>query len=98
MGMVYKVTGLRDLAAVNVRAILRSKRHVAQAIGAVRPVGETDQMQALVARQVGSSFRDVAHVTHVAIPELNEGEVLVRVLYAGVNGGCETFRSRGEHA
>ena len=29
---------------------------------------------------------------------LQEGEVLIKVAYAGVNGGCETFRCRGEHA
>lgn len=27
-----------------------------------------------------------------------EGEVLVKVTHAGINGGCETFRARGEHA
>lgn len=25
-------------------------------------------------------------------------EVVVRVAYAGINGGCETFRVRGDHA
>ncbi len=24
-------------------------------------------------------------------------QVLVKLLYAGINGGCETFRVRGEH-
>ena len=61
----------------------------------------------LVARRCGDSFRAVAEVqggcpmptaaTAGAAP-LQEGEVLVRVHYAGVNGGCETFRARGEHA
>ena len=26
------------------------------------------------------------------------GEVLIQVAYAGINGGCETFRCRGDHA
>ncbi len=25
-------------------------------------------------------------------------QVLVRIAYAGINGGCETFRTRGEYA
>lgn len=33
--------------------------------------------------------------THTACPHL---QVLVRMLYAGINGGCETFRVRGEGA
>jgi hypothetical protein len=33
---------------------------------------------------------------HVESPPA--GHVLVRVTYAGVNGGCETFRARGEAA
>ena len=31
------------------------------------------------------------------LPTPGPGEVLLRVRYAGVNGGCETFRARGEH-
>jgi hypothetical protein len=52
----------------------------------------------LVARRTGASFREVAEVEEEAMPVPGEGEVLVRVAYAGVNGGCETFRARGEHA
>ena len=47
--------------------------------------------------KVGASFRDVAVVKEVPLRGPREGEVLVQVAYAGVNGGCETFRSRGEH-
>ena len=54
--------------------------------------------RALVAGAVGDSFRSVAKVVELPMPELAEGEVLVKVVYAGVNGGCETFRARGEFA
>jgi len=32
------------------------------------------------------------------MPAVGPGEALVRVAYAGVNAGCETFRARGEYA
>mmetsp|Transcript_70109 Transcript_70109/g.116450 ORF Transcript_70109/g.116450 Transcript_70109/m.116450 type:complete len:382 (+) Transcript_70109:115-1260(+) len=54
--------------------------------------------RALVAGSVGDSFRDVAKIVELPMPELAEDEVLVRVVYAGVNGGCETFRARGDFA
>jgi len=54
--------------------------------------------RALVAESTGESFSEVAVVRELPIPSLGETEVLVRVSYAGVNGGCETFRARGEHA
>jgi len=54
--------------------------------------------RALVAESVGRSFSDVATVIEIAIPELESDEVLIRVEYAGVNGGCETFRARGEYS
>ena len=54
--------------------------------------------RALVAGGVGDSFRSVAKVVELPMPTLDEGEVLVKVVYAGVNGGCETFRARGEFA
>jgi NADPH:quinone reductase-like Zn-dependent oxidoreductase len=31
-------------------------------------------------------------------PTLPVHQVLVRITYAGINGGCETFRARGERA
>lgn len=67
------------------------------------PLGNTflvpETYRALVADEVGASFADVARVRTAKVPPtLGEGEVLVRVAYAGVNGGCETFRARGEHA
>lgn len=54
--------------------------------------------RALVAGSVGKQFRDVATIAQIQVPELAEDEVLVKVIYAGVNGGCETFRARGEYA
>mmetsp|Transcript_26782 Transcript_26782/g.61653 ORF Transcript_26782/g.61653 Transcript_26782/m.61653 type:complete len:380 (-) Transcript_26782:312-1451(-) len=53
---------------------------------------------ALVAEQTGQSFSQVAKVRTLPIPSIGKDEVLVKVKYAGVNGGCETFRARGEHA
>ena len=61
-------------------------------------VGTATTYRALVAGSVGKSFRDVARVVELPTPELADDEVLVKVMYAGVNGGCETFRSRGEVA
>lgn len=52
----------------------------------------------LVAKKTGRSFRDVAQIIETPLRMPSEGEVLVKVAYAGVNGGCETFRSRGEYA
>ncbi|KAG2427481.1 hypothetical protein HXX76_012414 [Chlamydomonas incerta] len=52
----------------------------------------------LVARSCGGSFREVAEVVTERLTLPGPGEVLVRVLVAGVNGGCETFRARGEFA
>jgi NADPH:quinone reductase-like Zn-dependent oxidoreductase len=54
--------------------------------------------RALVAESAGSSFSDVASVIEIETPELEKDEALIRVEYAGVNGGCETFRARGEHS
>ena len=54
--------------------------------------------KALVAASTGESFAEVPRVKELPMPELESGEVLVRVVYAGVNGGCETFRARGEYA
>lgn len=52
----------------------------------------------LVASKCGNSFRDVAVITEVPMVMPGEGEVLVRIEWAGINGGCETFRVRGEQA
>lgn len=54
--------------------------------------------RALVATKAGNSFAEVAAIIDIETPELKEDEALVRVEYAGVNGGCETFRARAEHA
>ena len=72
---------------------------LATAHGAVlAPPAVGTTYRALVAGSVGDSFRSVAKVVELPIPTLAEGEVLVKVMYAGVNGGCETFRARGEFA
>lgn len=56
----------------------------------------------LVADAPADSFRAAARVDGAAplpLPSsLAPGEVLVRMHYAGINGGCETFRARAEHA
>ncbi|WIA17998.1 hypothetical protein OEZ85_009485 [Tetradesmus obliquus] len=52
----------------------------------------------LVAKRTGKSFKEVAEVEEVPLPQPGDNEVLIRMSYAGINGGCETFRVRGEHA
>lgn len=52
----------------------------------------------LIARRTGDSFADVAEIVEQPIMLPKDGEVLIKVAYAGINGGCETFRARGEHA
>jgi len=52
----------------------------------------------LIARRTGTSFKDVAEIEEVPMLIPKEGEVLIKVAFAGINGGCETFRARGEHA
>ena len=52
----------------------------------------------LWAERTGESFRDVAQVREIPVPQPGPGEALIKVRYAGVNGGCETFRARGEYA
>lgn len=56
--------------------------------------------RALVGEVTGKSFSDVATVKSLPLDAINLGddEVLIKVVYAGVNGGCETFRSRGDYA
>jgi len=54
--------------------------------------------RALVAKQAGSSFAEVATIIDIETPELKNDEALIRVEYAGINGGCETFRARAEHS
>lgn len=52
----------------------------------------------VVAERAGESVRAVAAVQEQKTLEPGEGEVLVQVMTAGINGGCETFRARGERA
>lgn len=54
--------------------------------------------QRLVAAEAGESVKAVATFIEEQTPEPGEGEVLLRVMAAGINGGCETFRARGERA
>lgn len=54
--------------------------------------------RALVAESTGQSFSEVARISTLPTPTVEEDEALIRVVYAGVNGGCETFRARGDHA
>ncbi|EKX49229.1 hypothetical protein GUITHDRAFT_85698 [Guillardia theta CCMP2712] len=53
--------------------------------------------RALWADKAGSSFREVVVLREKEFPQISSDEVLIEVKYAGVNGGCETFRARGEH-
>ena len=60
-----------------------------------------DTYRRLVATHTGESFREVATVVEENMfdpADLEDDERIIRVLYAGVNGGCETFRCRGEYA
>eukprot|EP00884_Botryococcus_braunii_P020803 jgi/Botrbrau1/7406/Bobra.0112s0007.2 len=50
----------------------------------------------LIAKRAGSSFREAATVEEEVLNMPGEGKVLIKVLYTGINGGCETFRVRGE--
>lgn len=51
----------------------------------------------LVAKGCGRSFREVATLSPpLPLPTPGPKEVLLRMRYAGINGGCETFRARGE--
>lgn len=52
----------------------------------------------LVASRVGSSFKEVATLQEQRLAQPLSGEVVIRVKFAGINGGCETFRARGEYA
>eukprot|EP00200_Dunaliella_tertiolecta_P002762 CAMPEP_0202340696 /NCGR_PEP_ID=MMETSP1126-20121109/2022_1 /ASSEMBLY_ACC=CAM_ASM_000457 /TAXON_ID=3047 /ORGANISM="Dunaliella tertiolecta, Strain CCMP1320" /LENGTH=399 /DNA_ID=CAMNT_0048931433 /DNA_START=39 /DNA_END=1238 /DNA_ORIENTATION=- len=54
----------------------------------------------LVAERAGSSFREAVQVetTPIEAVQPGQGEVLIQVHYAGINGGCETFRARREFA
>jgi hypothetical protein len=42
----------------------------------------------LVAARTGAAFREVARVVDAQMPAPGPGEVLVRMRYAGINGGC----------
>jgi len=50
----------------------------------------------LLAPAPAPDFRSAAVLTTVPWSDPAPGEVVVRIAYAGVNGGCETFRVRAE--
>ena len=52
----------------------------------------------LIARRTGQSFTAVAEIEQTPMLQPGEGQVLIKVAYAGVNGGCETFRCQGAFA
>ena len=52
----------------------------------------------LVAKHVGNSVREVAHIIDTPLQPPSDDEVLVKMTHVGINGGCETFRARGEFA
>lgn len=52
----------------------------------------------MVAEKAGDSVRAVSAIREEATSAPGDGEVLVKVITAGINGGCETFRARGERA
>ncbi len=58
-----------------------------------------DSFQALYGGKTGQSFREVAEIRTIGMAEIlpEVGEVVIKVLFAGINGGCETFRARGDH-
>ena len=62
-------------------------------------LGLPDSFQALYGKRIGQSFREVAEIRTIDMAEISPqvGEVVVKVLFAGINGGCETFRARGDH-
>lgn len=55
-------------------------------------------MRRLVAKHVGQSVRDVASVIEAPVQQPGDDEVLLSMTHVGINGGCETFRARGEFA
>ena len=50
----------------------------------------------LVAPGPAPDFRSAARLVTVTWADPPPDHVVVRIAYAGVNGGCETFRVRGE--
>ena len=53
--------------------------------------------KSLVGTHTGPSFRAVQRVVTKELKKPGPGEVVVKIQHAGINGGCETFRARGEH-
>ena len=75
------------------RAHCRGKRACALAASSALPA----TARRLEARRPGGGFGEVAKVVDFAPRAPGTAEVAVRVRFAGINGGCETFRARAEH-
>lgn len=82
--------------ALSFGCTLQGRRQTRIAMAATVEVPSS--FQRLVAAKAGESVKAVASVIEEQTPEPGEGEVLLRVMAAGINGGCETFRARGERA
>lgn len=78
--------------------MLSCQAYSARGVPELAPPQLPSTFRRLIARRTGDSFSEVAEIAEVPITLPKEGEVLIRVAYAGINGGCETFRVRGEHA
>mmetsp|Transcript_14101 Transcript_14101/g.38609 ORF Transcript_14101/g.38609 Transcript_14101/m.38609 type:complete len:438 (-) Transcript_14101:108-1421(-) len=77
----------------------QARAHVQMTATTVAAPHETPvRSRRLVAQSAGESVRAVAAVRELETKPPGEGEVLIKVLAAGINGGCETFRARGERA
>ncbi|CAE8632051.1 unnamed protein product [Polarella glacialis] len=77
--------------------VRRQGRMAAMAAMAATPE-VPESFRRLVAERAGESVRAVAVVREGTTPEPEDGQVLIKVITAGINGGCETFRARGERA
>ena len=62
---------------------------------APRPLPAT--FRQLYAAKPGSGVADVAAVRELPMLSPGPGQALIEVRYAGVNGGCETFRARANY-
>ncbi|KAK9862321.1 hypothetical protein WJX84_001807 [Apatococcus fuscideae] len=70
--------------------------------GADASTGQQQQLpksyKQVVAKGVAHSFREAAKISEVTSHQPGPDEAVIKVAFAGVNGGCETFRARGEFA
>merc|ERR1719362_1166533 len=104
-GSVSTLVFASTAAAVVATRPTRSRVSATQSRVCVSATMPEDQEQSvpgsfrrMVAKKAGESVRAVATIKQETTPEPGEGEVLIKVISAGINGGCETFRARGERA